>query len=149
MVGTPYRPRGVWHFLGRCTLTCGKTSCIPICMWWSAKRIRASARGHSQGNKARLAIAHQPYGGPNPDVLVCTLPAAKPVKGADLCRKRRAALPLLGEEEYVHIYRIPVSWMQYRAVAHRIWRMQADEGGIYLQRLCAVVGAVWAGGKCV
>ena len=35
---------------------------------------------------------------------------------------------MLGEEEAsVHIYRIPVSWMQYRAVAHRIWRMQADE----------------------
>ncbi|MBS5518467.1 MAG: hypothetical protein ACLRP7_05140 [Christensenellales bacterium] len=50
-----------------------------------------------------------------------------PLKGG-FVQETPGRLTLLGEEEtYVHIYRIPVSWMQYRAVAHRIWRMQADE----------------------
>lgn len=50
-----------------------------------------------------------------------------PLKGG-FVKETPDRLTLQGEEEtYVHIYRIPVSQAQYRAVAHRIRRMQADE----------------------
>lgn len=50
-----------------------------------------------------------------------------PLKGG-FVQETPDRLTLQGEEEtYVHIYRIPVSLAQYRAVADRIWRMQADE----------------------
>lgn len=50
-------------------------------------------------------------------------------------------LTLCGPEQtHVQIYRIPVTWFQYRAVALRIWQMQADEEG-YVYNLFASLAA--------